>query len=481
MNVTDTLKPTITANRFARIVIGFLCFLSFQLQAEILAITGATVIDGTGADPIKNAVVLISEGRITAVGKRSSVSIPDAAKRYAAKGKYIIPGLMDANLHLANLVGMDSLIKYEGRYEDIITEAAQITLKTGQTTVFDTWGPRAPLASVRDQINKGETQGSRFFLAGNIIGFGGPLSSTLNAAGAQFVSSDFVKRTNQLWEENTGRQLISMGPEEVRRELRRYIATGVDFLKYAGSGYAGDIGQFITFSSRVQKVIVDEAHAAGLVVQAHVLSEESLNLVIDAGVDIVTHCGVNRVDRPISDGILKKMVMRGTACSILPITQRRLDALIALSPASETTKQFKIAKQNHRRLIQAGVPLLLSTDGSVFDPKWAENVQVEFDPLFKLGEGHFNGLVALQEIGMAPMEILKSVTSNTAKAYKKDQDIGTLEVGKFADMVILDKNPLKDAKHYRRIHAVIKEGVMVDIDSLPTAPVFSAPVSSSKH
>ena len=96
------------------------------------------------------------------------------------------------------------------------------------------------------------------------------------------------------------------------------------------------------------------------------------------------------------------------------------------------------------------------------------------DARVKLGEGHFNALVSLEEAGMAPMEVLKSITSNIAKAYKVDKDLGTLEVGKAGDLVILDADPLASARNYRRINSVIKGGKVIDIASLPTAPVISA-------
>ena len=81
-----------------------------------------------------------------------------------------------------------------------------------------------------------------------------------------------------------------------------------------------------------------------------------------------------------------------------------------------------------------------------------------------MGEGHFNGLVGFEEMGMEPMDILKSATSNTARAYGKDSDIGKLEAGKVADLVVLSKNPLKSAKHYRSIQKVMKEGKWIELN-----------------
>src|ERR1700761_8058266 len=140
-----------------------------------LAIVGATIIDGNGGAPIQNGVVLIEDKRIVAVGD-ASLAVPARTRTIAASGKFVMPGLMDANVHLFYVPVPDALVRYEGRYEEVITEAAQIALAQGLTTVFDTWGPRESLTHVRDAINAGTTVGSRVFLAGNIIGLGGPIS-----------------------------------------------------------------------------------------------------------------------------------------------------------------------------------------------------------------------------------------------------------------------------------------------------------------
>ena len=155
-----------------RVIVTFAVAVS-PAYADTLAVVNGTVIDGTGNAPIKKSVVLIDDGRITAVGSKGEIAIPDGAELIDARGKYVIPGLMDANLHLSIFVDTDLLIKYEGRYHEVIQESAQFTLKGGLTTVFDTAGPRAPLVKARDAINSGEVIGSRIFLAGNIIGYDG--------------------------------------------------------------------------------------------------------------------------------------------------------------------------------------------------------------------------------------------------------------------------------------------------------------------
>ena len=461
--------------RFHRLLLAAFA-VGMPIQAQTLAVVGGTVIDGTGADPVADAVVLIRDGRITAVGPRADMSIPADAEQIDATGDYVIPGLMDANLHLFLNADLETLIKYEGRYHEIVLEAAQITLKTGQTTVFDTWGPRAALARARDMINQGEAPGSTIYLAGNIIGFTGPLGADFRAQFAPHVSKAFVKRTNETWEEGTGRELLWLTPDSVAEVIRGYTELGMDFLKYGASGHV-DMN-FVSFSPRVQKVIVDQGHRAGMTVQTHTTSVESLDMAIEAGVDIVTHGGISGPTTAIPDETIRKLVERDVAVSVLPITQRRLEALQNEIPDGVLTPYMTIAKGNHRRMIQAGVTMLVSTDAGIENPvlrSESETLAADtVDARVKLGEGHFNAMYALEELGMAPMEILRSATSHVARAYELEDEIGTLEAGKAADVVVLDRDPLESARNYRTILTVIKEGQVVDLEALPMAPIISS-------
>ena len=446
------------------------------LRGQHTAITGATILDGTGSRPIRNGTVLIRGDRIESIGRAAEVTVPGAATRIDARGKWIIPGLMDANLHLYLNTDLETLIKYEGRYHEIVLEAAQIALKTGQTTVFDTWGPRESLVKARDMINAGEAPGSRIYLGGNIIGFDGPLSADFRQAAAAHVSKAFAKRTNEFWEQGTGRDLLWMTPDEVRTAIREYVTREVDFLKYGASGHV-DMN-FIVFSPRVQRIIVEEGRRAGMTVQTHTTSVESLDMAIEAGVDIITHGGVSGPTTLIPDETLKKLVDRDIAVSVLSITQKRLDALLKDAPESTLTPYMEKAKINHRNMIEAGVRMLVSTDAGIENPILSAEAKnrVHVDPRTKLGEGHFNAIQALEEMGMEPMEILKSATSHIAQAYELEEDIGTLAPGKRADLVILDANPLRNARNYRKINAVIKDGNRVDLEALPVAPVISSMV-----
>ncbi len=259
-----------------------------QIKREAVnlkAIVGATVIDGTGAAPRDDATILIDGDRIRWIGRSHDAKIPEHTELIDARNRYVIPGLMDANVHLCGPYP-DVLLEYEGRYTELIEEGAQLTLQAGITTVFDTWGPLEPLLAARDRINRGDVVGSRMFVAGTIIGFDGPLSDDFHSPG-HFLGPDTIGRINSWFDHGVGRELLWMTPEGVRQRVREYLEhSDIDFLKYASSGH-GKFREFIAFSQSVQRAIVEEAHRAGLTAQAHSTTVESLRMAIAAGADLL--------------------------------------------------------------------------------------------------------------------------------------------------------------------------------------------------
>jgi len=140
--------------------------------------------------------------------------------------------------------------------------------------------------------------------------------------------------------------------------LRKYISRGIDFLKYASSGHRHE--RFIVFSSEALKAIVEERHKAGITVQAHTTSNESLRIAIEAGVDLITHCGVTG-NVAIPDSIISTLIEKQIPCGILPKTKRRYDIEIKRNAENPSRHlRLEVWKQNLNRLIKADIPLLLS-------------------------------------------------------------------------------------------------------------------------
>ncbi|PHZ86741.1 amidohydrolase family protein [Paremcibacter congregatus] len=448
------------------------------LQAETIAITGATIIDGNGGSPLKNGTLVIDGNRIIAVGKTRDIDVPAGARIIKAEGKYIIPGLMDTNVHLFIEMAVETLAKYEGQYDKLIIEAAQVALKAGVTTVFDSYGPRQPLVDARDAINLGEEIGSRIYLAGNIVGYDGPFSGDFWPDAKATTSPSFVKKINDMWVQDVGRRLVWMAPEQLGGALEPYLKKDIDFVKYGASGHSIGEMHFLTFSEKAQDVIVKTVKGAGLTVQTHTTSVESLRIAVEAGVDLLQHCDVTG-PVVVPDSTIKMMAERQIPCAPLTMTVLGEEARIKFlkvfgASQPEANQEFidsiQISRQNVRKMLDAGVPLLLSTDSYLNSKRVEEwfGISDAVESLTVLGEGHFHWLKAMEERGMDAMTMLMSATRDIARAYKIDKDLGTLEKGMIADLLILDENPLKSSGNYKKIHMIMKDGRKVDRDTLPT-------------
>jgi imidazolonepropionase-like amidohydrolase len=471
-----------------------------SLHARALALVGGTILDGNGGEPVRNGVLVMDGTRIVAVGDRST-PIPRDAQRIDAAGKFLIPGMMDANVHLVYDISPEFMLRFGDRLDAVVREGAQVALKNGFTTIFDTWGPLEELKTARDQINRGEAPGSRLFIAGNIVGIDGPLTTDFFGP-VTGLSQETLDAINARWEQGVGKQLVYMSPEEIRVRIREYLGKGIDFLKIGISAHGAGIYGFYSFSAESLQVMVDEARARGMTVQTHTMTADALRLAALGNYDLAQHCGTAyrqlspeaKTLELIPDAIVKLVVDRKLTCTMNTYTTRELrrrigdtegtvdlESVDSVPRGADRERRANVISghQNDRNLIKAGAIMALSTDAGV---PWVGSSTIHrSSPCWKtpdeclhvLGTGHMAWFKASHEMGMPPMQMLQAATRNIAAAYRKLDDLGTLEPKKLADVVVLDADPLTDFNAYRKIHLVIKDGKVVDRAALPTDRVLT--------
>ncbi len=464
----------------------------------LLAFVGATIIDGSGGAPIVNGTVVVRGERLAAVGARASTPVPRGARVVDVAGKWITPGFVDANVHLSIYSGIENFARYQDRFTDVAIEAAQNHLKVGVTTVRDSYGMLAPLVAARDAIRRGDVPGPRVYVAGNIVGWGGPWSFSFTGRPPDNLSL-LQEQMNDAIAQGAGEELVNMEPDSLRAAINRYLDKGVDFLKFGGTSHFG-FPVFIGFSERAQRAIVEEVHKRNLVAETHSTTPEGLLLSLQAGVDLVQHPEV--LDVPMSDEIVQEFVRRNVVCAMLVNTmtgdpwreyerrvrredstrQARTDSARARGTTERARTQAEqrrdrgdrglgIRRENAKKLIAAGCITTIATDNYLgLAPEFRRDPKPAWqDP----GSGSIAAIEGLVELGMTPMQALVAATRNGALASKALADYGTLEAGKSADLLVLTADPLADIRHIRQLESVVARGRIIDRAALPTRKIWT--------
>jgi imidazolonepropionase-like amidohydrolase len=355
-----------------------------------------------------------------------------------------------------------------------------------------------PLTKVRDRIARGEQTGARILAAGNILGWSGPYSFSFSRVMGQLTL--FQEQMNDYIAQGGGEELMAMTPQELRQAIGGYLDKGPDFLKFGGTSHFSE-PTFIGFSADAQRVIVDEAHKRNRAAETHSTSIEGLRVSIAAGIDGIQHPEL--LDgRAMPDDLVKTIVDRNLNCSMLASTmtgaawkrhiktkeeaqKKRAEAeKEARTPAREKTSSerrkeaadlgddIEMRRANAQTLIRGGCRVTPGTDSY-----WA--AAPEFTRTPKPAEqdhgiGTIMAIEGLVELGMSPSQAIVAGTRNGASAARGLKDFGTIEAGKFADIVLLTADPLADIGNLRKVSAVIKEGRTIDRGRLPASRVLSA-------
>ena len=403
-------------------------FVQAAAAAGTTAVVGGTVVDLDGNAPIQNAVILVEGERIAAIGKAADVKIPDDAEIIDAKGAWLIPGLMNMHVHLGLVLPGKQSAELANESEAALAlrmaAAARESLQAGVTTIrLPGDRAHADLALMR-AINKGQADGPRIFSAGEAL--------TITAGHG----SKKDGKTNY------------DGPYELVKAARTQISAGAKWIKILISGgIATDGGGLAAALMTPEEVhaVIDAAHRFGAKVTAHSGSPVATDIAIDAGLDCVEHGYF--LDRKT----LRKMKEHGTwlVPTIVvsqPATQPFFERIG--SPPWYLERRNAAGKLHWKALqmaIEEGVNIALGTDQLPHEPNDGTTATVREAQYYV-------------EAGMTPLQALRSATIETARLLEAQAEIGSLEQGKYADIVAVDKDPTEDIKALRNILLVMKGG-----------------------
>ncbi len=413
------------------LLVTLLALVGFSLesptaQAPVTALTGARVIDGTGAAPIEQATIVIANGRIESVGPAASAKVPAGATRVDMAGKTIVPGLINAHGHLnadtTSRPTRDKLASQLRVYADYGVTTV-VVLGAGVDDLDET-------VSLREAQASGPLDRARVYVAGNSI-----------------------------------RNLKTAA--EARAKVNEYADQKADIIKIHITGGPMDM------TPEVYGALIEQAHTRGLRVAAHLYYIKDAKGLLDKGVDVIAH---SIRDQPVDAATIAEMKRRNVP--YIPTLTRDLAQFVyettppyfkdpfflshvdhyrkemdlLTDPAmQEKTRNDKarqaikpaleMANRNLKALSDAGVTIAMGTDTGTNEGQW---------------QGYFEQveLEMMAKAGLTPMQVLVSATGGAARAMKLDQQLGTIQAGKHADLLVLNANPLSDIRNTRQIHSV---------------------------
>jgi imidazolonepropionase-like amidohydrolase len=389
------------------------------LKSGTYAMVGATIVDGTGGPAIPDGVIVVREGRIAAVGPRASVAIPAGTPAVPVDGQTIIPGLWDMHTHVTQV------------------EWAPVYLGAGVTTVRDMGNEFEFITPLRDAIASRRALGPRILAAGLIDG-GGP-----NAFGVDYAAT----------------------PDEARRVVAKYHDAGFQQIKI-----------YSLVTPPIVEAITAEAHRLGMTVTGHIPNGMTIEQAAAAGMDHIAHLGIRgeagsdevkrtvaflRDHKTVIDPTQSWNELLGHAAGApiaafqpgvlkIPAPLNRVFSNAGAAGIDAATARTRLERSLRivKALHDAGVPVVVGTDEGI--PGHSVHREIEL----------------YVEAGLTPMEALQAATIVSARAMKMDGELGTIERGKRADLVVLNANPLDSISNIRSVRWTISDGRVYDAPTL---------------
>jgi imidazolonepropionase-like amidohydrolase len=410
-----------------------------QEAAGQTVITAARYIDVlTGKTVEFPAIFVGADGRITNIADARTVRWGSNVKHIDLGDKTLVPGLIDMHVHLdgpADIGGYRGLEFTDSFWGMTAVKNANDMLGAGFTTVRNVGSSDRNDIGLKQAIDAGYATGPRIVPAGYALGAtGGHCDST-------FLPPSLEKKDGK--EEGIGDT-----PDELRYQVRRQRKYGAEVIKVCATGGVfsrnTEPGQ-LQVSERELAAIADEAHQWGLRVAAHAHGAAGIRAAIAAGIDTIEH--VSLVD---DEGIRMAVARKQPVWFSMDIynteyTQAEGAKNGVLEDNLRKDREIaQIQRDNFRKAVKAGVRMVFGSDAGVM-------------PHGQVG-GQFRVMV---EYGMTPLQAIQAATKNAAEALGREKDVGAIAVGRYADIVAVDGNPLTDVRQLESVDAVVKGGVLV--------------------
>ena len=412
---------------------GFLVFSIIAVANEgTIAFVGATIIDGTDADPLEDGVLVITDGRIRTVGPRSAVTLPSGTEVIDVAGKYIMPGLINAHGHVGATVGLNG----NGGYtRNNLLRQLGLYARYGVTSVNSLGGDQVEGFDLRNEQFDNGLNRARIYVAGSVV--------------------------------------VGDSEQAIRDEVNRNADMGADFIKVR---IDDNLGASEKMSRPFFEALVDQAHIRRLPVAVHLYYLNDAKFMLDANADIIAHSVRDlAVDREFID-----KVIASDTCYI-PTLTREVSTFVyesvpdffedpyflkevepeIIAELSSPERMSRIAGSRSAQAYKAQLPTAMGNVGTLYNSGVRIAMGTDTGPPARF-QGYFEHMEMhmMVDAGLTPLDAIRASTGVAADCIGMG-DIGTLEPGKWGDFSVLTENPAEDIRNSHSMESVYVAGNLV--------------------
>lgn len=426
ISASNLTSPLRVACRIALVcaISGYSAVTAITAAGAPVALTNVRIMDGTGAAPIENGVLVINDGRITAVGPAERINIPDDAEQHSLAGKTVTPGFINTHGHAGGTRGLES-----GHYSrENLLRQLDLYARYGVTTVISLGDDETEGFTLRDQQNTAELERARLYVAGPV--------------------------------------LTAQTPEDAMARVDETATLNPDFIKIRVDD---NLGRTPKMSAEVYQAFIDRADHHNIPLAVHTYYLQDTKDLVRAGADFIAH---SVRDAHVDDEFIELMRARNLCYS--PTLTRELSTYVyesepaffsdpffltaadpeVLETLREPERQQRLRSNTAAQQYKASLPIAMANVKILADAGVQIAMGTDSGPPARF-QGYFEHLEMwmMQDAGMSPMQILQSATGGAATCMGLD-DTGTLESGKWADLLVMGENPLQDITHTSSLEQV---------------------------